>query len=87
MGEYGNGFSKMQRHFFEAMSYTMGNSQVANSSNMDMYFTVLYLSYIPMRFAINTLYPGNVKYTTTFDTRTIKDNTIALKNENNTLFN
>lgn len=27
MGEYGNGFSKMQRHFFEAMSYTMGKEE------------------------------------------------------------
>ena len=27
MGEYGNGFSKMQKHFFEAMSYAMGKEE------------------------------------------------------------
>ena len=27
MGEYGNGFSKMQKHFFEAMSYSMGKEE------------------------------------------------------------
>ena len=27
MGEYGNGFSKIQKHFFEAMSYAMGKEE------------------------------------------------------------
>ena len=27
MGEYGNGFSKVQKHFFEAMNYAMGKEE------------------------------------------------------------